>query len=193
MFTFPIIQDRLFFEMTPLIPTREYSNDSGSFMPYAQVRFSEIKDNGIELDLYAFVTSPEVSGEDDFILTDDLIAVSMNLNPLLSNTVLTFICNSSDHCLLLKDGDVQKEYPCERRSGEDERGVYWSVKISLPATFLDQYFGVTTLYGIDSVLCNAYKAKLNHPHKHFGAVASFKKSYDLTSPENLVEFQVINM
>ena len=66
MFTFPIIQDRLFFEMTPLIPTREYCSDSGSFMPYAQVRFSEIKDNGIEIDLSAFVTLPEVSGEDDF-------------------------------------------------------------------------------------------------------------------------------
>ena len=193
MLSVPIIQDRLFFEMTPLVPAREYCSDSGSFMPYAQFRISEIKDDGIEIDLTAFVTFPEVSGEEDFISTDDLMAVSMNFNPTQSNTILTFICNSSDHCLLIKDGEVQDEYPCERRSGEDERGVYWSVKIALSPDLIESNFGIRTLSSMNSILYNAYKAKLKYPHKHFGALAPFKIAYDFTSPENLAVFQVINM
>lgn len=189
----PIIQDKLFFEMTPLVPTSEYSNDSGSFMPYAQLRISEIKDSGVEIDLTAFVTHPETTDENDFIDNDDLMAISMNLNPDNTDTILTFVCNASNSCILMKNGIIQDMYPCERRSGEDERGIYWSVKIKLLPDFLKQHFGILTLNGISSVRCNAFKAKLKHPHKHFGAVAPFKTAYDFSSADNLADFKVINM
>lgn len=193
MLTIPIIHDKLFFEMTPLLPTCEYSHDSGSFMPYAQLRISEIQNNGIEIDLTAFVTQPEITDNDDFIINDDLMAVSMNLNPDNSETILTFVCNASNRCILFKDGILQDEFPCERRSGEDERGIYWSVKITLTPAFLKQNFGIHTLSGINSVKCNAYKAKLKYPHKHFGAVAPFNIAYDFCAADNLAEFKVINM
>ena len=193
MFTFPIIQDKLFFEMTPLIPTREYSDDNGSFMPYALLRAAEISGSGIELDLSAFVTLPEVSGDDDFIASDDLLAVSVSLNPEYTDTVLTFVCNASDRCSMFRNGEYVKEFTCSRRSGEDERGVYWSVTLALSPEFLNEHFGITTLNEIDSVRCNAFKAKMRNPHRHFGAVAPFSRPYDLTSPDNLADFRVMSM
>lgn len=193
MLTIPIIQDKLFFEMTPLIPTCEYSNDSGSFMPYAQLRISEIQNSGIEIDLTAFVTHPEVTDGDDFIANDDLMAISMNLNPDNTDNILTFICNASNSCIVMKNGTLLDNYQCERRSGEDERGIYWSIKIVLPPDFLQKHFGLSTLTGVNSVRCNAFKAKMKHPHKHFGAVAPFKTAYDLCTADNLAEFKVINM
>ena len=193
MFTFPIIQDKLFFEMTPLIPTREFSGDSGSFMPYALVRMAEISGNGVEIDLSAFVTLPEISGDEDFVSSDDLMAVSINLNPENCDSVLTFICNASDRCILLKNGEFLEEFVCDRRSGEDERGVYWSVTLPLSTAFMKQHFDIDSLDETDYVMCNAYKAKMNAPHRHFGAVAPFAKAYDFSSPENLVPFKVIKM
>ena len=193
MFSFPIIQDKLFFEMTPMIPTREFSTDSGSFMPYALLRMAEINGAGIEIELTAFVTLPEVIESEDFINTDDLMAISINLNPEQSDTILTFICNAKNHCVLIKNGKNLGEFVCERRSGEDERGVYWSVTLPLSTSFLEEQFGVSSLNNIDHILCNAYKTKMKNPHKHFGAVAPFKNAYDLTSFDNLTAFKVISL
>ena len=60
MIQFPIIQDKLFFEMTPLLPTTEYDDPSTSFHPYALARFSEIQGTGIQTEVYAALCTTDV-------------------------------------------------------------------------------------------------------------------------------------
>ena len=191
MYTLPVIKDKLFYEMTPLIPTCEYDPASGSFMPYALVRAAEITGIGLVLDMTAFVTTPEAEGGDTFLDSDDLLAVSLCAGA--DSPVLTFACNAKDRCLMLKDGNPVSDHDCERRSGEDERGEYWSVTITLSPEELKEHFGLCSLSGLDHVLLNAFKAKIAHPHRHFGAVAPFRNSYEISSRENLAEFRVLPM
>jgi hypothetical protein len=192
MIQFPTIQDKLFFEMTPLLPTTEYDDLSTSFHPYALARFSEISGLGVEMEIFSFVTLPEISGSDDFIETDDLIAVSFDFSPL-KNRVLTFICNAGERCEMYLNGVSVGTYPCARKTGEDERGVYWYVSLRLTPDTLQEYFGISSATELSSVKGNVFKYKKNAPHRHFGAVAPFVKAYDVFDPENLADYPVIRM
>ena len=193
MFTYPTIQDKLFFEMTPLIPSCVFSPDSGSFMPYALLRMAEIHGIGVVLDVTAFENKPDTTGGEDFLKTDDLMAVSINLDPEHCKDNYTFVCNSSDRCFLFTNGECIAEQTCERRSGEDERGDYWAVSITLSPDKLKELFGISTLDSVKVVRANMFKAKLDQPHRHFGAVAPFARAYDLFCSENLADFQVLPM
>ena len=130
MFFFPCIANASSFEMTPLLPTTEYDARGTSFMPYALARMAWIRGTGAVFDLLAFVTEPEKEGSEDFFQTDDLLAVSFNFCPSRSDRVLTFLCNASDRCAVYLDGVYLREHSCVRRTGEDERGVFWNVSLT---------------------------------------------------------------
>lgn len=192
MIQFPTIQDKLFFEMTPLLPTTEYADMATSFHPYALARFSEISGLGVEVEVFSFVTSPEISEADDFAETDDLVAVSFDFSPQ-KNRVLTFVCNAGERCVMFLNGAPAGTYPCTRKTGEDERGVYWYISVLLSADTLREIFGISSVTELTSVRGNVFKYKKNAPHRHFGAIAPFVKAYDVFDPENLADLPVIRM
>ncbi len=192
MIQFPIIQDKLFFEMTPLLPTTEYDDPSTSFHPYALARFSEIQGTGIQTEVYNFVELPETTDSEDYLQSDDLVAVSFDLNPG-KGPLVTVVCNSGNRSQLFCDGKVVGDFPCIRKKGEDERGMYWYIQFTLTPEDLRKYWGIETLSGTPVIRANVFKTKTGAPHRHFGAIAPYVHAYELFSRENLQDLPVIRM
>lgn len=191
MLRFPLIQDLNSLEMMPVLSCTEYPwSEGSSYMPFMTARIALVQGEGAVFDLFAFDTEPTADPEADHPLDDHLLAAVFNFFPAESGTTLGFAANAFDKCMLYVNGEAAGTLPCLRTAGEDERGIYWNVRVTLPCALLQQHYGKALPENGAQLMGNIFKAKRIGPKAHLGAVAPAVKNGFLFEAENANAFLV---
>ncbi len=192
MLYFPVIEESKDLDLTPLLTTSEYYGPVSSYMPIATARFAFTGDEGAVFELASFDTNPYVAGGES-ILEDSIVCAAFNFFPAGSSVVLRFICNSEGRCLLYKDSVPAGELKPELMHGEDERGVYWSIRAVIGRDLLKETYGKDAVLPGQQLRGNIFKQKASGAGKHLGAIAPFGGDGSLFDDRNLNCFEAILM
>ena len=193
MLYFPLIDDMSIFDMTPIKPCTEYPWEMTSYMPYLLTRMAYINGTGAVFDFTSFEDHPYVEESSDDLGNDTLVAATFDFFPSVSDSCLTVAANSKDKCFLYIDGKKVSDLPCTRVTGEDERGGYWGVRVTVPSAVIDKLYGCSALSDGCIVKGNVFKAKRSNPGRHFGCMAPAGKDNWYLDRDCLSDFKVTSV